>query len=603
MSIKSFLIGQPIETVREKHERLSKLTGLAIFSSDALSSVAYATEEILLALVVAGTALINYSMAIAVAIAVLISIVATSYFQTIHAYPSGGGSYIVAKDNLGDNAGLTAGASLLIDYVLTVAVSITAGVAAITSAAPSLAEHKVLISLAAIALLMLGNLRGVKEAGRIFSVPTYMFVFSIFALIGVGLFKYLTGSEPAPAQPVEATASYVAIFVVLRAFASGCTAMTGIEAVSNGIRAFKPPEPRNASLVLIWMAAILGSMFIGISFLADHYNILPVENETVLSQLAAAIFSKGPIYYLIQAATALILILAANTSFQGFPSLSSVMAADGFMPRQFGSRGDRLVFSNGILILGLVAAGLVIIFKGETHALIPLYAVGVFLSFTLSQAGMVRHWLRLRGKRWKRNMTINGLGAVTTFFVLIVIASAKFLDGAWIVVLAIPIIVYATRKVKTHYDSVARQLSLEGAPRSVEYTHHSVIVPVSGAHQAVINAVRYAKALSKDVVAVYVCFDPMETTRLKQKWARYGMDVPLIVLESEYRSVIEPLMEYIDGVRETHRGGVITVVLPEFVPQKWWHHLLHNQTAWLIKGLLLFKRGVVSTSVPLHLES
>ncbi len=602
MSIKSLLIGQPIETRKESHERLSKVTGLAIFSSDALSSVAYATEEILLALVVAGTALINYSMAIAVAIAALISIVATSYFQTVHAYPSGGGSYIVAKDNLGDNAGLVAGASLLIDYVLTVAVSITAGVAAITSAVPSLSEHKVLISLAAIALLMLGNLRGVKEAGRIFSVPTYMFVFSIFALIGVGLFKYLTGSEPSPAVPVEAATSYVTIFVVLRAFASGCSAMTGIEAVSNGIQAFKPPEPRNASIVLIWMAAILGSMFIGISFLADHYNILPVENETVLSQLAAAIFSKGPIYYLIQAATALILILAANTSFQDFPRLSSVMAKDGFMPRQLGSRGDRLVFSNGILILGLVAAGLVVVFKGDPHNLIPLYAVGVFLSFTLSQAGMVRHWLRLRGKRWRRNMIINGLGAVTTAVVLVVIASAKFLNGAWIVVIAIPVIVFMTKKVKSHYDSVARQLSLEGAPRAVEYTHHSVIVPVSGAHQAVINAIRYAKALSKDVVAVYVCFDPMETTRVKQKWNRYGMDVPLIVLESEYRSVIEPLMEYIDGVRETHKGGVITVILPEFVPQKWWHHLLHNQTAWLIKGLLLFKRGVVSTSVPLHLE-
>ncbi|MHB8859727.1 MAG: APC family permease [Thermoleophilia bacterium] len=603
MSIKSFLIGQPLESVREKHERLTKTTGLAIFSSDALSSVAYATEEILLALVVAGTALINYSMAIAVAIAALISIVATSYFQTVHAYPSGGGAYIVAKDNLGENAGLVAGASLLIDYVLTVAVSITAGVAAITSAVPSLGEHKVLICLIAIGLLMLANLRGVREAGNFFAIPTYTFVFSILALIGFGLFKYLTGSEPPPAEPVEAATSYIAIFVVLRAFAAGCTAMTGIEAVSNGVQAFKPPEPRNASIVLIWMAAILGTMFIGISFLADHYNIIPVENETVLSQLAVAIFSKGPIYYLIQTATALILILAANTSFQGFPRLSSVMAADGFMPRQFGSRGDRLVFSNGILILGLVAVGLVVVFKGQTHALIPLYAVGVFLSFTLSQSGMIRHWLRLRGKRWKRNMLINGLGAVTTFIVLIVIASAKFLSGAWIVVIAIPIIVYALRKVKTHYDSVARQLSLEGAPRTVEYTHHSVVVPVSGAHQAVINAIRYAKALSRDVVAVYVCFDPMETTRLKQKWARYGMDVPLIVLESEYRSVIEPLMEYIDGVRETHRGGVITVVLPEFVPQKWWHHLLHNQTAWLIKGLLLFKRGVVSTSVPLHLES
>ncbi len=537
MSLKRILIGRPIETVREKHERLSKTTGLAIFSSDALSSVAYTTEEILLALVVAGTALLDYSMVIAAGIAALIAIVATSYFQTIHAYPSGGGSYIVAKDNLGTNAGVVAGASLLIDYVLTVAVSITAGVAALTSAIPDLYTHKVILSLVAIILLMLGNLRGVREAGKIFSIPTYIFIVSIFVLIGVGAYRYFTGDTPPPAQPIEAASDYIAIFVVLKAFASGCAALTGIEAVSNGIQAFKPPEPRNASLTLIWMAVILGSMFIGVSFLADHYNIIPVENETVLSQLTAAIFSKGPFYYLVQFATAFILILAANTSFADFPRLSSVMAADGFMPRQFGSRGDRLVFSNGILILGVFAIILVIMFKGETHALIPLYAVGVFLSFTLSQAGMVKHWLRLKDKGWRKGMVINGVGAVTTFVVLIVIASAKFVHGAWIV-----------------------------------------------------------------IIAVYVCFDPMETTRVKQKWVTHGMGVPLIVLESEYRSVIEPLMEYIDGVRETYPGGVITVVLPEFVPQKWWQHLLHNQTAWLIKGILLFKRGVVSTSVPLHLD-
>jgi amino acid transporter len=604
MSLKSFLIGQPVETVKEKHERFSRVTGLAIFSSDALSSVAYATEEILLALVVAGTALINYSMAISVVIAALIIIVVTSYFQTIHAYPSGGGSYIVAKDNLGDNFGLVAGAALLIDYVLTVSVSITAGVAAITSAFPALDPHKVILSLVAIALLMLGNLRGVREAGRIFSVPTYLFIFSIFALIGVGLFKYLTGSPVPPPQTLQATESYFAIFVILKAFASGCTAMTGIEAVSNGVRAFKAPEPRNASITLIWMAAILGSMFIGISFLSDHFNILPIANETVLSQLAAIVFAgKGIPYYFIQFATALILILAANTSFQDFPRLSSVMAADGFMPRQFGSRGDRLVFSNGILILGLFAAALVVIFGGKTNALIPLYAVGVFLAFTLSQAGMVRHWLKLREGKWRRNMVINGFGAVTTAVVLIVIASSKFIYGAWIVVIAIPVIVYLTRQVRKHYDSIASQLSLEGAPREVEFEHHSVIVPVSGVQRAVIQAIRYAKVLSDDVVAVYVCFDPQETERVQQKWQEYGMGVPLRVLDSPYRSVIEPLMDYIEDVRTMHPDGVITVVLPEFVPQKWWHHLLHNQTALLIKGILLFKKGVVATSVPLHLRA
>jgi len=605
MSIKSFLIGRPIETVREKHERLSKSAGLAIFSSDNLSSVAYATEEILLALVIAGSALLNYAVGISIAIAVLLAIVATSYFQTIHAYPQGGGSYIVAKDNLGATTGLVAGAALLIDYVLTVSVSITAGVAAITSAMPTLNEHKVIICLVAIGLLMLGNLRGIREAGKLFFLPPYFFIFSLLALIGFGVFRAATGAEaPPPAENLQAATSYVTIFVLMRAFASGCAAMTGIEAVSNGVRAFRPPEARNASMILLVMAGILGTMFIGTSYLADYFHIVPVENETVLSQLAAIVFAgKGIPYYLIQTATALILILAANTSFQGFPQLSSVMAADGYMPRQFGSRGDRLVFSNGIVILGIFAAILVVIFGGETHALIPLYAVGVFLAITLSQAGMVKHWLDNRSRHWRRNLAINGLGAATTSVVVVIIASTKFIHGAWIVIIAIPVIVLMTKKVKSHYDSVARQLSLEGSTRVVEYTHHSVIVPVSGAHQAVINAIRYAKALSKDVVAVYVCFDPQETMKVKQKWAEYGMDVPLTILESEYRSVIEPLMEYIDGVRATHKGGVITVVLPEFVPQKWWHHLLHNQTAWLIKGLLLFKRGVVSTSVPLHLES
>ncbi len=604
MSLKRMLIGQPIETVQEKHERLSKVTGLAIFSSDNLSSVAYATEEILLALMVAGTALLNYALFIAIAIAALLAIIAISYFQTIHAYPTGGGSYIVAKDNLGTVSGLVAGAALLIDYVLTVAVSITAGIAAVTSAVPSLYEHRVLLCLIAIVILMLGNLRGLREAGKLFALPTYFFIFSLLGLIGVGLFKAFTGAvAPAPLPPITAAVSYVPLLVVLRAFASGCAAVTGIEAVSNGVSAFKPPEARNASMTLLIMAALLGIMFVGTSFLADHFNIIPVENQTVLSLLAATIFSKGVIYYLIQAATALILILAANTSFQDFPRLSSVMAADGFMPRQLGSRGDRLVFSNGIIILGGFAAVLVIVFGGDTHRLIPLYAVGVFLAITLSQAGMVKHWLSNREKHWRRNILINGLGAFTTTIVVIIIVWSKFRDGAWIVVLAIPLIVYLTMQVKRHYDSIARQLSLEGEAPQAEFSHHSVIIPVSGVQRAVVGAVRYAKVLSDDVTAVYVCFDPAATAKVREKWEQYGMGVPLLVLDSPYRSVIEPLMEYIEGVREIHPDGVITVILPEFVPQRWWHHLLHNQTALLIKGILLFKKGVVATSVPLHLRA
>lgn len=602
MSLKNILIGRPIETHKEHHERLSRVTGLAIFASDNLSSVAYATEEILLALVVAGSALLNYALGISIAIAALLAIIAISYFQTIHAYPSGGGSYIVAKENLGVKAGLVAGAALLIDYVLTVAVSVTAGVAAVTSAFPSLFEHKVLLCMIAISLLMLGNLRGVREAGKIFSLPTYVFIVSLLGLIAVGLAKAFTGGAPAAAPPIEAAGSYVTMFVVLRAFASGCAAVTGIEAVSNGVKAFRPPEARNASMTLLVMATILGTMFVGTSFLADHFNIVPVENETVLSQLAALVFTKGPFYYLIQAATALILILAANTSFQDFPRLSSVMAADGFMPRQMGSRGDRLVFSNGILILGVFAALLILIFRGETHALIPLYAVGVFLAITLSQAGMVVHWIRTKEKRWRRNFMINGVGAATTAVVVVIIASTKFIHGAWIVVIAIPVIVYLTLKVKNHYREIARQLSLEEGEPLPSYTHHKVIVPVSGAHRAVQYALQYAQVLSDDVVAVYVCFDPKDSQVVKEKWQKYGFDVPLLVLESPYRSVIEPLVDYINAFRTTHPDGVVTVVLPEFVPQKWWHHLLHNQTAWLIRGVLLFKRGVVATSVPLHLE-
>ncbi len=415
MSLKSILIGRPIETVREKHERLPKTLGLAVFASDALSSVAYATEEILLVLVLAGTTMLHYSMPIGIGIAALIAIVAISYRQTIHAYPSGGGSYIVAKDNLGINAGLVAAAALLIDYVLTVAVSITAGVEAITSAVPALQSHAVVLSMISLMILTIGNLRGVKESGKIFALPTYVFIGSITALIIYGLFKYfylphppLPEYQPAPAGGI------LPIFLVLRAFASGCTALTGIEAVSNGVKAFKKPEARNASVTLTWMAGILGAFFIGITFLSNHYGILPSENETMLSQLAHAVFSNGVLYYIVQVSTFLILILAANTSFADFPRLSSIMAMDGYMPRQLSNRGDKLVFSNGILLLSLFSAVLIIGFGGETHALIPLYAVGVFLAFTLSQIGMVKHWIDKKGDHWQKSAVINGIGGITT---------------------------------------------------------------------------------------------------------------------------------------------------------------------------------------------
>jgi len=401
----------------------------------------------------------------------------------------------------------------------------------------------------------------------------------------------------------EATSNILPLFIILRAFASGCATLTGIEAVSNGVRAFKAPEARNAGITLIWMAIILGVLTMGIAIFANHFGILPNENETVLSQLARTVFSKGAVYYTIQFSTALILVLAANTSFADFPRLSSIMATDRYLPRQLSNRGDKLVFSNGIVILGFLAALLVVVFGGDTHALIPLYAVGVFTAFTLSQAGMVKHWIRDKGPGWLKGIVINGIGTFTTAIVLMIIATEKFTHGAWIVLIAIPALVFLTYKIHEHYLSVANQLSLEYCiTEEKEYKHHSVIIPISGVQQAVINATKYGKALSDDVVAIYVCIDPVETEKIRAKWDKHCMGIPLHILDSPFRSIIEPLVDYIDAVRTRYQEGVITIVLPEFVPSKWWHHLLHNQTALFIKGIVLFKKGVVSTSVPFHLR-
>ena len=600
MSIKSFLIGSPIETIREQHERLNKMAGLAVFSSDALSSVAYGPEEILLALMLGGTALLHFSVPIAIGIVALIAIVATSYFQTIHAYPSGGGAYIVAKENLGTYPGLVAGSALLIDYVLTVAVSISSGIAALTSAFPATRAHTVTMCLIAIVLIMLINLRGVRESGTIFSIPVYIFIGGILLLIAASSVKYLSLPRPYFEHMHEAGAGIFPIFIILRAFASGCATLTGIEAVSNGVRAFRAPEARNAGITLTWMAVILGVMTIGIAFFADHFHILPNSSETVLSQLTRTVFSKGAIYYTIQFSTTLILILAANTSFADFPRLSSIMSLDRFLPRQLSNRGDKLVFSNGILILGFLSIFLIVVFRGDTHALIPLYAVGVFTAFTLSQAGMVRHWLAKKERGWLKGIVINGIGTVTTAVVLLIIAVEKFTHGAWIVLIAIPGLVYLTTRIHAHYLSVADQLTV-CLDKAGTFKHHAVIIPISGIQMAVLNAIKYGKALSDDVAAVYVCLDPVETEKVKAKWDRHCMGVPLVILESPYRSIIEPLLDYLEEVRGEYPDGVITVVLPEFVPSRWWHHLLHNQTALLIKGILLFKKGVVSTSVPYHL--
>lgn len=602
--LKRMLVGAPMPLAQARHERLRKRVALAVFSSDALSSVAYATEEILLIAVLAGTAALHLSVPISIAITALLAIVAISYQQTIHAYPSGGGSYIVARANLGAVAGLIAAAALLVDYVLTVSVSVAAGVAAVTSAFPQLTTHKVALGVACVAIIALGNIRGVRESGRIFAVPTYFFVLSFGLMIAEGLFRLATGSLPRTPPPALPAAEALTWFLILRAFSSGCTAMTGTEAISNGIPAFRTPESRNAAITLGWMAAILGSFFIGLTVLADRLGIVPSAQETVVSQIARRLHGTGVFYYLIQAATALILVLAANTSFADFPRLSSLLARDRYIPRQFANLGERLVFSNGIMVLGAMAALLLVMFGGETHALIPLYAVGVFISFTLSQSGMVRHWWKDRVPGWRHKIGINGLGALTTGVVTIVIAVTKFTHGAWIVVLVIPTLVATFLAMRRHYDDVAEQLSLEGLAGPPQL-HHTVLIIVGDLHRGVVRAVQYAKTLAGPSVAVRAVFvetDPSKTAKLEQKWARWGLGVPLVILNSPYRSLLRPLIEYLDALQSLGDDHMVTVVIPEFLPSKWWQHVLHNQTALLVKGALLFRKNTVVADVPYLLK-
>ena len=672
-SLKRLLVGSPIRTARLAHERLTKKTALAIFASDALSSTAYATEQILLVLAaayVAGqTDAFSRVIPISIAIAILLVIVAISYRQTIYAYPSGGGAFIVAKENLGTLPGLVAGASLLVDYVLTVSVSVAAGVEAITSAMvgtrfAGLHNHRVWLCLFFIAFITVANLRGVREAGSLFAAPSYAFIFSFVCLIGYGLVRYYLnpGIVPAPNDAdLKIAEGYhvqpLNLLLLLGAFANGCAALTGIEAISNGVQAFKQPESKNAATTLSWMAALLITMFLGASVLTRLFNIHPLEHETVISQIARIVF-VGPLgwfYYLVQATTAAILILAANTSFAGFPRLSSLLARDRFLPRQLANLGDRLVFSNGIVLLAVFSGLLVWAFRGDTSRLIPLYAVGVFLSFTLSQAGMVVHWWRegnmLRGLReaaglstpvatatqsrsendfagkldarrvmteaprsmaeveqlqrkshWKKYLVINGIGAISTFVVLMVFILTKFMHGAWIVVVLIPLLVLMFLRIHRHYFEVAQQLSTEGL-EGLRPIRHEVIVPISGIHRGVIAALEYAKSIAPHhVTAVYVNLDEETTQKLREKWQQWGSGVNLVVVASPYRSLLRPLLNYVDRVKRSSPGDVITIVLPEFVPAKWWQNLLHNQNTLFLKGALLFKRGVVVTNVPYHLE-
>jgi amino acid transporter len=607
MVLKRWLLGPALKTAQAAHERLSKRLALAVFSSDALSSVAYATEEILLVLVLAGSAAVVWSIPISIMIVALLAILTMSYREIIFEYPAGGGAYIVARSNLGEMPGLTAAAALIIDYVLTVAVSIAAGIAALTSAVPALFQHREALGVLAIVLVVVVNLRGVRESGRIFAIPTYVFIGSLGLMLAAGLANMMMGHQAAGGAikseaPGSPFAEGATLFLLLRAFSSGCTALTGVEVISNGVSIFKRPESKNAATTMAFMATILGTLFIGISILAYHYGILPKEDETVVSQIARATFNGSVLYYLIQASTMAILILAANSSFNGFPRLVSILARDNYMPAQMKSRGDRLVFSNGVILLGLCAGLLIVAFRGDTHALIPLYAVGVFLSFTLSQAGMVKHWLLKRGRHWRKRLMINGLGAVTTGLATLIIAGTKFMHGAWIVIGLIPVIILWFRSVHAHYVAVEQQISLTRGHRPPQPRRNTVIIPISSVNRAVLRALDYARSHSGDVRAVLVDVDKEDTALTEIKWAQWGCGVHLVVLPSPYRSVLRSLLDYIEELLQKDPEGWVTVVIPEILPARWWQNILHNQRALMLKAALLFKERVILTDVPFHLE-
>ncbi len=613
-SFKRLLIGKPIATEHQHHERLSRWTALAVFSSDALSSVAYATEAILTVLILGGSVALGFSLPIAAAIALLLVMVGFSYRQTIRAYPQGGGGYIVARDNLGTLPGLIAAGALLIDYMLTVAVSISAGVAAITSLAgtwgyPGLQTYAVEIALFFILLVSIANLRGLKESGTIFSVPTYAFISSMLLMIAFALIQDLffgaTQVQHAIPPEIPSVGEIAGLWLILRAFAAGCTALTGIEAISDGVQAFRVPEAKNASATLTMMVVLLVSMFIGITYLAHLHGAVPNEltHETVVSQIARTVFGVGPIYTFIQVTTALILVLAANTAFADFPRLASFLSRDRFLPRQFASRGDRLVFSNGIVALGFFSALLVVIFNANEIAMLPLYAIGVFISFTLSQAGMVLRHLRLQETGWRRSVLISGMGAILTAVVLVVLAVTKFTHGAWVVLVLIPLLVFGFYSIYRHYTRVADQLSLSTASRPRPVRRITVIVLISGIHKGVLPAIELGRSLAPDnVTAVYVNLDPDNVERLRNRWAEWSCEVPLVVLESPYRSLITPMLTYIAEIEGRYRDDQLMIVLPEFIPSRWWEHLLHNQTGLILRTALMFRAGKTVISVPYKLD-
>jgi amino acid transporter len=626
-SWRTWLIGRPLQTADAPHQTIGKGVGLAVFASDALSSTAYATQEILFILAGAGAAAFVYAFPISIVIVLLRSSPCPTSRSSmpIRAYPGGGGAYIVARDNLGELPAQVAGASLLTDYILTVAVSISSGVAQITSAFPALYDFRVEIAVGLVLFMMVVNLRGVRESGAAFAIPSYFFLVMMAATVFIGLIRYVAGTlgqvvDPPPMQTVQ-TMQAVSAFLILHAFASGTTALTGVEAISNGITAFKEPRSRNAGITLIWMSSILGVLILGITFLSGQIGAVPSEVETVISQLGRTVFGgRNLVYLALIGATMVILVMAANTSFAGFPRLSALLAIDGFLPRQLAFRGSRLVYSRGIVALALIACLLIIIFQASVTGLIPLYAIGVFLSFTLSQAGMARRWrksgrvapgqeIKERGSTlryesgWRTKMIVNGFGALCTTVVTLVFAVTKFRDGAWVVLILIPLLVLAFSAIHRHYRRLARHLSLEEFAELPRIVRHRVIMPISGVHQGTLAALRYAMALSDDVTAIHICLDPEEAERVQRKWDAWGKGVRLVILDSPYRLMIEPVLHYVEEISATRQPNeIITIVVPQFVPKRWWHNALHAQTATWLRLALLFKPGIVVTDVPYQVE-
>jgi amino acid transporter len=591
-ALRHLLIGSPLTTQQLSSERVNKVRALAAFSPDALSSIAYANQEIFLGLIVAGSAGLALSWPIGLAITGLLVLVAISYFQTVHAYPTGGGSYIVARENLGTLPGLVAAAALLIDYVLTAAVSLTAGVAAIASAFPSLWPHRVGLALLGLLLITLLNMRGVRESGTVIAIPVYLFLITYLPMLAYGVVRALIEGPGSLDPGALAVQQPLTALLILHTFSAGCTALTGIEAISNGVPAFRPPESKNAGITLIVMAALMAVLFAGSIGLTQYFAVIPAAEETILSALARRLLGSGLAYVTIQVSTLLILVVAANTSFAGFPRLASILARDGFLPRQLAALGDRLAFNNGILVLTAATAALIVVFQGDTHALIPLFAIGVFLAFTLSQVGMVVHWAQERKGSWQVKAGINGVGGLLTGMTLVIVGVSKFTEGAWISLLLIPLLVGIFLPIRAHYRELGRQLSLDGSSISLQkFAPLRAVVPISGVHRGDVDAVNFARSITKNVTAVYVELEPGSGAQVQQEWARWWPDVPLAIIPSPYRSIVGPLLDYLDLIDTRHNDGqAAVVVLPEFVPAKWWQSLLHNQTAWLLKVALLYRR-------------